>query len=194
MGGVKRSQCVPALPVARPCLLPGNEDGRGSDQLMADFSRIREAVADASSERDRLTRQLSSINGQLASARAEMVGLQVTADQAAIDAAAARIRDLAGQRAAAAGRLRTLQEDLRGTLDNILHADLALEGNVPLVLLPVRVETRSAAGGAALRVRIFHDSVHAESLEEGLSDDERAAGIAYWNAVWPTGDSTAPWP
>ena len=31
-----------------------------------------------------------------------------------------------------------------------------------------------------LRVRIFHDALHTESLDEGLSDSERAAGLAYW--------------
>jgi hypothetical protein len=161
---------------------------------MADFSRIREAVSEASIDRDRVARQLATINGQLAAARAELVALRATSNQAAIDVAAARIRDLVDQRSAAASELRELNEALRGTLDGILHADLALEGDVPLVLLPVRVETRSTNAGAALRVRIFHDTLHVESLDEGLSEAERAAGIAYWNVVWPSGDTAAPWP
>src|SRR5262245_31604423 len=160
---------------------------------MADFSRIRQAVSQASSERDRLTRQLAATTGQLAAARADLVAQQAASNQAAIDAALARIRDLVDERATIAGALGTLREDLRGTLDNILHADLALEGNVPLVLLPVRVETRSAAGGASLRVRIFPTTLHVKSLDEGLSESERTAGIAYWTAVWATGDTTSPW-
>ena len=39
----------------------------------------------------------------------------------------------------------------------------------PLVLLPVRIEVRSTPDRATLRVRIFHDAVHAEALDEGLS-------------------------
>jgi hypothetical protein len=62
------------------------------------------------------------------------------------------------------------------------------------VLLPVRIESRSTVDGATLRVRIFHDALHAETLDEGVSDTERAAGIAYWTAVWDSDDTTAPWP
>jgi hypothetical protein len=160
---------------------------------MANFSRIREAVSEASSDRDRLTRQLSVIAGELAAARAELVALQATSSSAGA-AAKARIRDLVSQREVAASALREQQEGLRATLDNILHADLALEGDVPLVLLPVRVETRSTNDGAALRVRIFHDALHVESLDQGLSEGERAAGLAYWNATWLTGDTAAAWP
>lgn len=161
---------------------------------MADFLRIRQAVSQASSERERLTTQLAATTGQLAAARAALTALQAGSNRAEVDAARARIRRLVDERATIAGALGALQEDLRGALDNILHADLALEGNVPLVLLPVRVETRSAEDGAALRVRIFHDALHIESLDEGLSESERAAGIAYWNAVWATGDTSASWP
>jgi hypothetical protein len=160
---------------------------------MTDFSQIRQAVSAASNDRDRLATELSRTAGQLAAARAQFAALRTSSDRLAIDAAAARIRELVDERAATARALGTLQEDLRGTLDNILHADLALEGDVPLVLLPVRVETRSTADGASLRVRIFHDALHVEALDEGLSDAEREAGIAYWNAVWPTGDTAGPW-
>ena len=161
---------------------------------MPDFTRIRQAVSTAAVERDRLARQLSATVGQLASARAQLAALEATSNRAAIEAAAARIRDLVEERSATARALDALHEDLRDRLDNLLHADLALEAAAPLVLLPVRVETRSTADGARLRVRIFHDALHVEALDEGLSGTERDSGIAYWNAVWPTGDTTAPWP
>lgn len=79
-------------------------------------------------------------------------------------------------------------------IEGILGDEIDLEGTAPLVLLPVRVEARSTADRAALRVRIFHDAVHAETLDEGLSQAEVAAGTAYWFAVWPDGDTQAPWP
>lgn len=72
-------------------------------------------------------------------------------------------------------------------------ADVDLAGNVPLVLLPVRVEVRSTPDQAALRVRIFPDTIHTESLDEGLSDRERAAGVKYWEAVWSDVHATEPW-
>ncbi|MFT3924530.1 MAG: hypothetical protein QM778_18470 [Myxococcales bacterium] len=82
----------------------------------------------------------------------------------------------------------------RADLDQLLGSVLELEGDVPLVLLPVRVEVRSTADSGALRVRIFHDSVHVESLDEGVSESERAAGIAYWTLVWQGADTSMPWP
>lgn len=160
---------------------------------MADFAQIRRTVSQASIERDQLTRELAATAGQLAVARAELTALQAGGDATAIDAAAAHISELAEQRASTARALAALQEDLRTTLDDILFADLHLEGDAPLVLLPVRVETRSTADGAHVRVRIYHDSLHAEALDEGLSGAERNAGIAYWDAVWENGDAASPW-
>lgn len=57
----------------------------------------------------------------------------------------------------------------------------------PLVLLPVRLETRYALaghGGAVLRVRIYPDEIHVDDLVRGLGEAEVAAGRAYWTAVW----------
>ena len=60
--------------------------------------------------------------------------------------------------------------------------------DVPLVLLPVRLETRYAADGQ-LQVRIYPDEIHLERLDEGLSDDERTAGLAYWTQLWTGGSA-----
>lgn len=79
-------------------------------------------------------------------------------------------------------------------LVNIVANDLEARADVPIVLLPVRIETRYTDDGAQLRVRIYPDSAHVEALDEGVSADERTAGMNYWNAVWPTGDATDAWP
>ena len=55
---------------------------------------------------------------------------------------------------------------------------------VPLVLLPVRLETRFTDDGAALRVRIYPDDVHVDRLDPGVAADERDAGMVYWRALW----------
>jgi hypothetical protein len=75
-----------------------------------------------------------------------------------------------------------------------MEDDLSTGAGVPLVLLPVRVETRYSTDNTQLRVRIYPDTVHVEALDEGLTADERAAGIAYWTALWPTGDTSSAWP
>src|SRR4051812_38752191 len=129
---------------------------------MADLELIRRTVAEAARERERLAAQLAGTAAELASARARLTALQAAPDAEAIAEETARIRELVAQRAASAGAIGQLQDRLRADLDALLGDALQLEGRVPLVLLPVRIETRSTAGLASLRVRIFHDALHAE--------------------------------
>lgn len=161
---------------------------------MADLELIRLALTEATLEREQFARRLAETTSKLASERKRLATLQASGDAEETKAANANILDLVGQRAASARALAGLQERVRVELDRLLGVELELEGDVPLVLLPVRVETRSTADGAMLRVRIFHDGLHAETLDEGLSDAERAAGIAYWEAAWDGNDTTTPWP
>src|SRR5215213_3261225 len=64
-------------------------------------------------------------------------------------------------------------------------------GDLPLVLLPVRLETRFftlASGTTELRVRVFPDKVHLDSHEPLLTADEQAWGRHYWEQNWRAGD------
>jgi hypothetical protein len=73
----------------------------------------------------------------------------------------------------------------------------AMAGNVPIALLPVRIETRFFNSGAELRVRIFPDQVHVDAHEPELTAGERDAGIAYWQARFAAPDpntrTSSPW-
>ena len=67
--------------------------------------------------------------------------------------------------------------------------------DVPVVLLPVRLETRFGTdddGTPVLKVRIYPDDVHVDNLDRGVDDDEAAAGRAWWSAVWHTPDPLPP--
>lgn len=59
----------------------------------------------------------------------------------------------------------------------------------PLVLLPVRLETRyrTDADGTELLVRIYPDQVHVDAHDPRLSAAEIAAGQEFWRAQWRTG-------
>ena len=64
-------------------------------------------------------------------------------------------------------------------------------GDLPLVLLPIRLETRFfmlPAGGAELRVRVFPDKIHLDSHEIDLTADEQTWGQHYWRQDWAAGE------
>lgn len=86
------------------------------------------------------------------------------------------------------GRLVEIDARIGGLLDGVLaHLDPCDASETePLVLLPVRLETRFGKDGqkATLRVRIYPDEIHVDSLVRGLTLAETTAGRAYWTAVW----------
>lgn len=59
----------------------------------------------------------------------------------------------------------------------------------PLVLLPVRLETRFRADpdGTSLLVRVYPDQVHVDAHDPALSAAEIASGQEFWRAEWRTG-------
>ncbi len=97
---------------------------------------------------------------------------------------------LTGARAGRLDRRRLADIDARigGLLDGVLgHMDPCDASETePLVLLPVRLETRFGTSGnkTTLRVRIYPDEIHVDALVRGLSDPETAAGRSYWTVVW----------
>lgn len=62
-----------------------------------------------------------------------------------------------------------------------------LSPDLPLVLLPVRLETRFREN--QLLVRVFPDTVHVDDHEPELTTSEVAAGRAFWEATWRGGTS-----
>jgi hypothetical protein len=63
-----------------------------------------------------------------------------------------------------------------------------LDAKLPVALLPVRLETRFV--GAELWVRVYPDTIHADPLRRALTEQESAAGAAFWakpgSAAWQT--------
>lgn len=67
-------------------------------------------------------------------------------------------------------------------------------GNLPLVLLPVRLETRFftlPGDETELRVRVYPDKIHVDTHQPELTTDERSAGVQYWQQEWMAGNGTA---
>ena len=86
-------------------------------------------------------------------------------------------------------RLEEIDRAIAGRLDEVLELSDPCDASPtePLVLLPVRLETRFGAenGHPTLRVRIYPDEVHVDDLVRGLTSDEAEAGKTYWTAIWP---------
>jgi hypothetical protein len=68
----------------------------------------------------------------------------------------------------------------------------AADAALPLVLLPVRIETAylPSAGGTNLAIRVYPDDIHVDAHEPELTDAELAAGTSYWKSVWGAGSNT----
>ena len=61
----------------------------------------------------------------------------------------------------------------------------------PLVLFPVRLETRFfplADGSTELRVRVYPDKVHSDTHEPDLTADEITWGQHFWEQTWSAGN------
>ena len=62
--------------------------------------------------------------------------------------------------------------------------------DVPLLLLPVRLETRFFAINSdlqELRVRVYPDQIHVDSHEPELTPDEQRWGQHFWERIWRAG-------
>ncbi len=85
---------------------------------------------------------------------------------------------------------RTGGEDIN-TIGARLGVDrLRLRATMPLLLLPVRIETRFSDENATpeLWVRIYPDQIAIDTHEGELTDVEKAAGQTYWDALWRAGN------
>jgi hypothetical protein len=69
-----------------------------------------------------------------------------------------------------------------------LQAELC-PADVPLALLPVRLETRffQVATGMELRIRVYPDKIHLDSHEVELTAAERQWGVHFWEQCWRAG-------
>jgi hypothetical protein len=78
-------------------------------------------------------------------------------------------------------------EGIRAHVERDIGDDFTrLATTLPIVFLPIRLETRFAIGGDAqeLWIRVYPDDVHADSHERELTSGEVAAARAYWTAIW----------
>ena len=64
----------------------------------------------------------------------------------------------------------------------------ALKSNLPLLMLPARLETRFYKNPDRLRIRIYPDQIHVNSHQEALGPQEVALGQKFWQLAWNAWD------
>ncbi len=114
------------------------------------------------------------------------------------DAFTAAENDFKDARSEEAQRLADLQTAIADFLPYDESADAAaeadvgrLEASAPIVLLPVRLETRF--DGSVLKVRIFPDEIFLNTHERALTVAERDAAIAYYTELNEKNNETELW-
>lgn len=108
---------------------------------------------------------------------------------------ARREQALQRARAAVVGAKRALTATLGEWVGREPAVDLGrLRADIPLVLFPVRIETRVAPAeqGSELLLRIYPDTIHGSSHDPLLTQEELDAGIVYWRRAW-SGDEAQAW-
>ncbi|HEX3228172.1 MAG TPA: hypothetical protein VHQ95_04360, partial [Pyrinomonadaceae bacterium] len=75
-----------------------------------------------------------------------------------------------------------------------LEEKLSTVAGVPVVMLPVRLETRfflQPDNSAELRVRVYPDKIHTDTHEPELTEDELIWGKHFWEQTWRAGKNDA---
>jgi hypothetical protein len=93
------------------------------------------------------------------------------------------------QAGAARSTAQALKDQLELALDQLITG---LKTDVPIALLPVRLETRFQRPApdqppSELLIRIYPDDIHQDTHELGLTDDEEKWGQHFWRETWRAG-------
>ena len=162
-------------------------------RLRSDLSNLRMAVAGHRTERERATNAVAAVNAQLAALDARIAAQIAGGDRNGAEEARQARAPLLEQRAQGFARIRELDDNVRDAIGR-LHGRIDpcdADPVAPLLLLPVRLETRYTEDRRALRVRIFPDDIHIDALDHGMTATEQVAALAYWTAVWRASDDDA---
>ncbi|WP_142663507.1 hypothetical protein [Paracoccus laeviglucosivorans] len=125
--------------------------------------------------------------------RAALEAAQRAGDTAAVERLGVAIEKANAQLQERESTRKELQDSLRDRLGDMLRFGLDAPADIPLLLLPLRLETRfsrNAAGASVLKVRIYPDEIHVDNSRAGLSEAEAQAGRAYWNALFQAADDS----
>src|SRR5262245_34274299 len=156
---------------------------------------IEEELAQARALVEEREQAVAAADARVLAARKRLALGMLTPDQlAAAQEALARALEAQSAVQAELVKARDAFEILRkALLDSQAAAIGAVSGEIPLVLLPVRLETRFQTVNdlADLLIRIYPDDLHVDTHEPGLTEEEERWGRNYWEETWRGGTSDA---
>jgi hypothetical protein len=155
-------------------------------------TEVRTAVGELSAKRAQVLSDLATVTADVGAQVESARSLAAVGDDQGAADAQSLLEQTRQKRRDVLTELAGVDDETAGVVARLLAAGLDpcdAEPDVPLLLLPVRLETRFSDDGTSLRVRIYPDDVHVDKLDRGLSDAERTAGTAYWTGLW-TGAAT----
>lgn len=127
-------------------------------------------VRDAEAELRRLRRLHTNDDDQVRRAEAELGRAEAALEGVLRDERATRAAISAG---------------LAEWIDTLPRDEFSgLDADCPIILFPVRLETRFIAQPAELRVRIYPDAIVADQHDGSLTSSEQALGRDYWRTAW----------
>lgn len=129
--------------------------------------------------------EIARLGSDIRDARAALAAASASGDVAVATRSQRQLDTLVAKVTVARNDRTAFDRDHAGLVDRLRqHDSCDAPADVPLLLLPVRIETRFNAAGNALRIRIYPDEIHVDRLDRGLSDSEVAAGQLYWMQLW----------
>ena len=166
-----------------------------NEEQQSAIDQTRASLAEQRAERDTLIAQLAAMRGQL-----EQSARAAGPNDERVPILKREIEDAAQQLGQAHDRIRETQDRLGGLIGEWLGDDSdrdfsQLDARFPIVLLPVRIETRfdlTPGRPPFLKLRVYPDEIFADTHEEPLTPAELAAGTAYW-AACKDGENVAAW-
>src|SRR5690606_14427044 len=139
--------------------------------------------------RHEVEESLAAVKGEVAARRAALdavgargSGGQLVTVRKELTATEARLRVTVDLRNDVMRELERHRERLADALDALRDPATTLAGDVPVLLLPARLETRFVEN--ELRVRVFPDTAHVDQLERVPTAEEVEAAQAFWRERW----------
>lgn len=165
------------------------------EQNLESINAARSALSEMRGTRDAFQYQLSDLRAR----REALVRVAGPNDDhiGNLDGQIAQLDDaLQGAQRAVREHQNRLGELIGAFLGDVGAQEISrLDTSVPLVLLPVRIETRfdSTDNTRILKIRVYPDELLMDTHDTALTAREYAAGVKYWTDSWAQGENLDAW-